>query len=280
MINRLQSLARRPPQVLLFEGGNEEARLELARYWACVNLCASAEGPCLACVTCRSILQDQCLEIRALDGRISSKDDEDNPGFFRTFNAENARDLKHWLGNFPKLRYHLVYITGIAASRPEAPNALLKILEEPSPSALFVLLVPQREQILPTLVSRSLTLTLPYVQRDEALSEDVDDLLQRFAAFLIGREDFLGYISPKSFLNLQLARDFLLGCQNSLVHTLANEAKTPLEDCLKNLSVEALSQAILWTQEACEMLRNDLSPVSPLRVLEAYAMRLYLLGRS
>lgn len=279
-MGRLQSLARRPPQVLLFEGGNEEARLELARYWACINLCEAAERPCLHCVTCRSILLDQCLEIRALDGRIGSKEDEQEPGFFRTFNAENARELKHWLGNYPKLRYHLVYITGIAASRPEAPNALLKILEEPSASALFVLLVPQREQILPTLVSRSLILTLPQELHEEAPSEDVVDLLSRFSAFLTGSEDFLGYISPKSFLSLPLAREFLLGCQKSLVHVLAGEAKTPLETCLARLSARALSQAILWTQEACEMLRNELSPVSPLRVVEAYAMHLYLLGRS
>ncbi|MBR3664226.1 MAG: DNA polymerase III subunit delta' [Desulfovibrio sp.] len=277
-LEHLHSLARRPPQVLLFEGGTEAARLELARYWACANLCERDERPCFCCASCKAILQDQCLEIRALDGRVSSKEEEENPGFFKSFNAENSRDLKGWLGNFPRLRYHLVFITGIAASRAEAPNALLKILEEPSKSALFVLLVPQREQILPTLVSRSLILTLPYPLDDEVIAPDVADLIALFCAFLQDKGNFLEQIGQKGFLTLSLARAFLSCCQKSLIHVLSACASSPLEILLGRLSAKALSQAIVWTQEACEMLRSDLTPVSPPRVIAAYAMRLFFFG--
>ena len=75
---------------------------------------------------------------------------------------DNVRGLKSVISDPPhNPGFRVVILAGIETTRTEAANALLKALEEPSPSTLFVLLTPQREQILPTLVSRSFYFTLP-----------------------------------------------------------------------------------------------------------------------
>ncbi|MBQ7739429.1 MAG: DNA polymerase III subunit delta' [Desulfovibrionaceae bacterium] len=275
----LYNLRQTPPQVLLFDGGTEIERRTLAKYWAALNLCPNltADGPCHKCPTCLQIAEDAHLDILAYDGYISKKDDDDSPGFYRAFNAENARSLKLVLRDAPHGRYRIVFFTGIVASRAEAPNALLKVLEEPSPYTLFVLLVPQRAQILPTLVSRSMCLTLPWPCQPNNESQAVAKLTASFAAFLNDKEDFLTKIASKSSLTLPLAQDFLVAFQKTVIRILANEKETPLDLELANLTPFKLMQLIGWIREAQEMLA---ATVTPLRVISALSMRCYTLFRS
>ena len=163
MRERLQRLGEQPPQVLLLEGGSEAQRLALAHWWACRLKCPAPSAPCCACPVCRQVASGEHLDILAYDGRISNKDDEENPGLVRAFNMDRVRELKSRLRDAPHgPGYRVVLLAGLTLSRDEAANALLKSLEEPLPSTRFVLLCAQREQLLPTLVSRSLCLTLPW----------------------------------------------------------------------------------------------------------------------
>ena len=277
--NRLHTLQSAPPQVLLFDGGTEEKRRSLAKYWAACTLCESAteSGPCLSCLTCQQILEDTNPDVTGLDGTLSKKEAEDRDftGFFRPFTAESSRELRTTLRASPHGRYRFVVITGIAGSRPEAPNALLKVLEEPSPHSLFVLLVPQRDQILPTLVSRAICMTLPWPDDTLNETEDVQALTTGFAGFLADEGDFLSAISVKSFMTVGLAQEFVIACQKSMIRVLSDECTTPLDHELMKLTVLQKQQGILWFREAQDMLKNPISPVTPLRVLEALCMRLY-----
>ena len=150
-----------PRQVLLLEGGSEEQRLDLARYWAARCNCPQAAhaengAPCLACPVCLQIASGEYLDLAAYDGRISNREDEENPGLVRAFNMQRVRELKSRLRDAPHGQgRRVVLLMGLSLNRDEAANALLKALEEPSPTTVFVLLAPQREQLLPTLVSRS-----------------------------------------------------------------------------------------------------------------------------
>ena len=158
----LHRLAGNPPQVLLLEGGTEPQRLAAARYWAaCVNCPqpGSEGGPCLICPTCMQIDAGEHLDVLAYDGRISNADDEAHPGPIRALNMDNIRELKQKLRDAPHGQgRRVVLLMGVEQNRSNAANALLKALEEPSPSSCFVLLAARREQLLPTLVSRSLCL--------------------------------------------------------------------------------------------------------------------------
>ncbi|MBQ7585991.1 MAG: DNA polymerase III subunit delta', partial [Desulfovibrionaceae bacterium] len=119
----LERLSLNPPQVLLFDGGTEEKRRSLAFYWATCNLCRNFNnGPCLTCPDCLQVADLAHRDLLAFDGFISNSEDEDNPGFFRAFNADNARNLKIALRDAPHGKHRVVFFTGIAGSKPEAPN--------------------------------------------------------------------------------------------------------------------------------------------------------------
>ena len=268
----LHRLRANPPQVLLFEGGLEAERRDMAKYWAATCLCEAQDAPCLACPICERVADESHFDIMAYDGAVAQKEDEANPGFYRAFSAENARNIRVRLRDSPKGRYRVVFFTGIALSRPEAPNALLKILEEPSQTALFVLLVPARGQILPTLVSRSHCLTLPWPDPLAQKLPEGEELAKRFAQFFSNQGGFLSHITGKSALTQSQAQAFFTVCRQSIIRALAGCSETALDQVFAKCSPQLLQNSVVWIQEATSMLSVQLNPA---RVVEAFAMRLY-----
>lgn len=275
----LDRLGEAPPQVLLLEGGNEEQRLDLARYWAARCNCLQAAGrekgsPCLACPVCLQIASGEYLDLAAYDGRISNREDEENPGLVRSFNMERVRELKSRLRDAPHGQgRRVVLLMGLSLNREEAANALLKVLEEPSPGTVFVLLAAQREQLLPTLVSRSFCLTLPWPDsrtRDATLAPWEEAL----AAFLRDGQAFLDKTATRGAVDAALAGRLLLACQKALSRVLAGEAEGPLDAALAALDARGRAVCCRWLAEAQDMLRYG---VTPARVLEALAARLFVL---
>ncbi|MDO5483341.1 MAG: DNA polymerase III subunit delta' [Desulfovibrionaceae bacterium] len=266
-------LAQRAPQVLLLEGGNESERLAAARYWAACCNCEQERPPCLACAICRQIAAGEYLDVLAYDGRISNKEDTENPGPVRAFNMEQARELKSRLRDAPHgSGRRVVVLSGLGQNRDEAANALLKVLEEPSPNTLFCLLTPQREQLLPTLVSRSFCLTLPWsdtAEQDPALAH-WEELL---AEFLHSGRGLLEKTSAKNALDAALTGQILLALQKSLARVLAGGACGPLDTALTALDAQGHAACARWLDEAQTMLRYG---VTPARILEALATRLFV----
>ena len=291
----LARLAPAPPQTLLLEGGSEAARQELARYWACACNCpqalaAAARGepasPCLACPVCAQIAAGEHLDVLAFDGRIGNREDEENPGPVMAFNMRRARELKSRLRDAPHGQgRRVVLLMGLSPARDEAANALLKALEEPSAHTVFVLLAPQREQLLPTLVSRSFCLTLPWSQ-DGTPPPGLTEWEGTLADFLRTGRGFLEKAAARGGLDAAQAADLLLSCQKALIHVLAGGASTtapgPLTDALAPLRAAGgkaapEQRAALcgrWLDEAQEMLRYG---VAPARVMEGFASRLFVL---
>lgn len=276
----LGRLAQQPPQVMLFEGGSEVQRLAMARYWASCCNCPQSPAPCLVCQTCRQIATGEYLDILAYDGRISNREDEENPGLVRAFSMEQVRELKSRLRDVPHgSGRRVVMLMGLGQNRDEAANALLKVLEEPSPSTLFCLLAPQREQLLPTLVSRSFCLTLPWPDHhvtDPALAPWEESL----ATFLRQGSGLLDKTSAKGAVDATLAGQILLSCQKALGRLLAGESageSDVLAAALSRLDAQGRAACVRWLDEAQEMVRYG---VTPARVLEALAMRLFVSCRS
>lgn len=279
---RLDHLGDAPPQVILLDGGNEEQRLAAARYWACRCNCPSAreEGsPCLACSVCQQIASQESLDVLALDGCISNTKDRDEPGPIRALNMENVRELKRVIQNPPHgdgLR--VVMLLGMDNHRSEAANALLKALEEPSPSTLFVLLTAQREQLLPTLVSRSCCLLLPWPDPEaEKLTEDGAALAGEVADFLAtGRTLFLR--TQKKGFAAEDARNILSLLEKSILRILAGRARTGGMDVeLARLDANELANVSQWLNEARERLAGQVSPV---RIVESLMMQIFVLVHS
>lgn len=254
----LDRLADRPPQALLLEGGREEEREGLALYWAALLNCdrrraAGAEllpptgqgrSACLDCAACRQVLDMVHLDLLWLDGR------ED---FIK---IDPVRELRVKVGQPPRGEgWRVVVFMEAQRLTPEAANALLKSMEEPRPGNSFLLLAPQRETLLPTLVSRSFILTLAWPRRDapvirlprlpEPAEEstkkkkdaepprlDEDQARQEWSAelirFLQTGQGWFTRTSLKGAVDRRLARLVLLELQRALVEVLAGRPESDL----------------------------------------------------
>ena len=274
---RLDSLGAAPPQVLLLEGGSEASRMDAALYWACRCSCpAAAEtgSPCLTCPTCSQIAAHEYLDLICLDGRISNKQDQEEPGPVRALNMDNVRALKSVIAGAPHSGpCRIVVLAGLDSTRTEAANALLKALEEPSPSTIFVLLTPQREQILPTLVSRSFCFTLPWPDpeaADAAMSALQDDI----ALFLQTGQKLFSVTGQRSFSQAQ-AQDMLTAVQKSLLRVMAGSPHAGhLDDELSSLPPASRVLACRFLKDAADLLAAQ---VTPSRAVEAFMANLFAL---
>lgn len=293
----LARLALTPPQTLLLEGGSEATRQDLARYWAaacnCPQALAAAQRgepaePCLVCPVCAQIACGEHLDVLAYDGRIGNREDEENPGPVLAFNMRRARELKSRLRDAPHgPGRRVVLLMGLSPARDEAANALLKALEEPNAHTVFVLLAPQREQLLPTLVSRSFCLTLPWPEAGASAPAPAA-WETALAEFLRTGQGFLEKAAARGGLDAAQAAELLLSCQKALIHVLAHDQpgeQNPLASALGPLGAAAGADApearaalcCRWLDEAQEMLRFG---VAPARVMEGFASRLFVLLRT
>ena len=276
----LNRMGTAPPQVLLLEGGSEAQRRDMALYWAARINCPQAGlsgAPCLACPACLQIVAGEHLDLAAYDGRISNREDEEDPGPVRAFNMERVRELKSRLRDAPHGNgRRVVLLMGLSLTRDEAANALLKALEEPSATTVFVLLAPQREQLLPTLVSRSFCLTLPWPD-SRATDDDMRPWEEKLAHFLLTGQGLLDALAAKGALDAALAGRFLLCCQKSINRITSGVIPGntfSLDLALATLDAQALALVCQWLAEAQEALQYGLTPA---RTIEALAARIYVL---
>lgn len=284
---KLEQLALRPPQTLLVEGGTEEQRLGAAFYWASTHNCPAAHKlkkagqpatPCLECLRCRQIQANENLDLLIYDGRIPNKLDEEKPGPIKAMRMENMRDLKSMTGTAPHGEgKRVVIFQGMSLTREEALNSLLKTLEEPSPHTLFVLLAPQREQLLPTLVSRSFCITLPWTSCRTA-NQDIDSWVNELAEFLARGTGFLERVAGKGAMDANIAGQIVLACQKALARCLGQTPSAKLDSVIAPLAANPgkAAMASAWLDEAQAML---IGTVNPPRVLEALSAKLFTLLR-
>lgn len=157
VLARMHTLSARPPQSLVMEGASVAGRMAAALAWAKALNCADRDsGGCGTCMTCRQIDERAYRDLIVVDRQFF----EDDP---KTANIDQLRALLPVWGQPPHGSGRRVTIFAEAQDlHPSAANLLLKTLEEPRPGNVFVLLAPQRERLLQTLVSRSFVLTLPW----------------------------------------------------------------------------------------------------------------------
>ncbi|MDK2957264.1 MAG: polymerase subunit delta [Desulfovibrionales bacterium] len=247
-VGQLGRLRHAPPQSLLLEGGCAADRRALALYWAAALNCGSADPPCLNCQTCGQIADMVHLDLVALDGASD------------TIKIDQVRELRPVWGQPPRGGGVRVTILFEAQNlTTEAANALLKSLEEPRPGNAFVLLAPQRERLLPTLVSRSFTLGLAWPGRPEA-SEDVLEWLDALLSFWETGRGWFDRTLAKGALSPEQAGRLLVSCQGALAGALAGEAGGAAGKLANAFSLEKLRRLHLALEEAQEALGYRAAP--------------------
>ena len=232
----LRKLRAAPPQVLLLEGGTADERFAAARWWAVLLNCepeaavstASAQAslfgapaaasvrpevevarPCLDCPVCTRMIAGLHRDFFLLDGRAAS------------IKIQEVRDLLPVLSEPPREASRRGVVRAEAQALGEAAaNSLLKSLEEPRPGTVFVLLAPQRERLLPTLVSRSFALTLPW-PTDTLPNERIARLAAALAEMAISGRGWIGETSGKGAVDASLAHGVVNACRRALAEALS-----------------------------------------------------------
>ncbi len=263
----LHAMRHQPPQLLHLEGGEAGARVSLALWWAALLNCdAEEDAPCLRCPSCLRIGADMHPDLFLLDGRAGS------------IKIDDVRGLRPVLGEKPHFGRRRVIVLAEAQSLGiEAANSLLKVLEDPFPDTCFVFTAPQRERLLPTLVSRGWVVTLPWPETGRALSEELslwDKALCRFASEGRGWFDLA---QARNGLDAAGAQQIVLVGQKALADRLAGRDGSALAALFSSLFEERLLELGELFVESQDALQAQ---VNPLLVVDTMATGMYRIVRS
>jgi len=159
LLNALEG--SRVSHAYLFFGPRGTGKTSTGRILAkAVNCLNSGKGePCNECDICRAITEGRALDIIEIDAASNRGIDE-------------IRELRERVNYAPSQANYKVYIIDeVHMLTKEASNALLKTLEEPPPSVIFVLATTEAHKVLPTIISRCQRFDFRRVSQDDIISK-------------------------------------------------------------------------------------------------------------
>ena len=169
------------PHALLLAGPHGGGKQDFAHALATRLLCEKATGneqACGACPSCNWMSSGNHPDFRLIEPGGDELDDPES-------NAEPAMQKKkseqirinqvRALNDFLGIGTHrqgarIIIIQPAEAMNQATANSLLKMLEEPSPSTLFILITNSKGRLLPTILSRCQTLVFAKPAMDQALT--------------------------------------------------------------------------------------------------------------
>jgi DNA polymerase-3 subunit delta' len=127
----------------LITGPARVGKTTLARALAMAINCTGQPRPCGRCRACVRIASDTHADVR-----LVSPEGE-------RLKIDQVRELQRELSLSPvEARMRVAILDDFDRATTEAMNALLKTLEEPASSAVLIVIAPEAELLLPTIVSR------------------------------------------------------------------------------------------------------------------------------
>ncbi|MCC8193260.1 MAG: DNA polymerase III subunit delta' [Deltaproteobacteria bacterium] len=281
----LDALVSSPPRVILFEGGTAGERADAALYWGMALNCESpalnadgSRGPCLACPVCLKFMARMHRDLFFLDGSAGS------------ISIDEVRAVRATLGEAARESAYRVVILSEAQSLTEpAANAMLKSLEEALPATVFALTAPQRERLLPTLVSRSWVVTLawpdPLVSREDA---DEPETMRGWAAtaaeFLTTGKGLFSRTGARGGVDAAGALALILVCQRALAQVFSGAtgrdvpaAASPEADLARFFASLPENRVAIANAVLAEGQESVTAQVNPALVVDWVMTRLYLL---
>jgi DNA polymerase-3 subunit delta' len=151
----------RIPHAILIEGDYGTGKHTLAKYIATAAVCKSDHIPCFACNECHLAeinSHPDITFIKAEDGK-------------KNISVSQIRDLRTNAFIKPHQANKRVFIIdGADTLNEQAQNALLKVLEEPPKTVMFILIAENKVSLLDTIISRCVTLSLTTPEFSVALN--------------------------------------------------------------------------------------------------------------
>jgi len=142
LLNALSS--RRVSHAYLFCGPRGTGKTSTGRILAkAVNCLTNGQGePCNACAVCQAINDGSAVDFIEIDAASNT-------------GVDDIRSLREKVNYAPnQARYKVYIIDEVHMLSTSASNALLKTLEEPPPTVIFVLATTEAHKVLPTIQSR------------------------------------------------------------------------------------------------------------------------------
>jgi DNA polymerase-3 subunit delta' len=136
----------RSPHAMLFVGALDRTLLDFIMQWMTLIFCKNkGNASCLECIDCQMTARGEHPDIEWIKP-------EKNGGPIK---IDQIRELQNHSYLTPQRAVHrLIVIESADRMNTAAANALLKILEEPAPHTLFLLMAQQLSTVLPTILSR------------------------------------------------------------------------------------------------------------------------------
>lgn len=255
-------LSGRLPHAYLLTGPAGCGRRTLARLIAAAYQCEGAgDVPCGECSACRKSLAGIHPDIREYG----------SDGGARSFHLDVIRAIKADVFITPNEgKYKMYLLENAQTMTVQAQNALLKILEEPPSYAVFLLTAESRESMLPTILSRCVTIPLFPVSEEETVTalraafpdRPEEDLRQAagLCGGVIGRamealED--GKLSEAAQLAGKMARALCAPAELSLLKLTGKLERD------KPLTRATLSELLLLLRDGLSVRLGGGKPLSP-----------------
>lgn len=152
----------RLPHAVLLEGERGSGRFLFARMLAAAAVCRRESAGCGVCPDCRMALENQHPDVE-----IYQKGGE------RTLAISSLREIIRNVAMPPvQGKRRVVILRDIQdAAQIRTLNALLKVIEEPPEYLMFIITADSRDNLLPTIVSRCMTLRIALPDIDVCAGE-------------------------------------------------------------------------------------------------------------
>lgn len=175
---RLNGLRSRLPHALLLKGAAGIGKLDLAMDYAQAILCESPleNGmACHQCPSCHWFAQESHPDFRLVQPEVLNESEDAEKESGKKASSEISVAQIRALANFATLSshaggYRVILIHPAEAMNANSANALLKTLEEPTDKLLFLLISHKPQQLLPTILSRCLSIAVPMPEVEQSSS--------------------------------------------------------------------------------------------------------------
>ena len=152
---------KRIPHAILILGDEGVGKHTLAFFLANAIVCGKADAPCGMCDNCRLATSSNHPDITV----IAPEDDK------KSITVGQIRNMRQEAFIKPhKSEKRVFLIDGADTMNPQSQNALLKVLEEPPESVMFLLVAQSKAAFLDTVISRCVVLNLTAPEFSKAVS--------------------------------------------------------------------------------------------------------------
>ncbi len=146
--------SKRWPQALIFVGPESVGKKKIALAFAQTLICElKSQKACGVCGSCIRVAKQQSENLRILSTESGTATKKANSKSL--IKIEQVRDVLDFLSLSQKNQNRVIIIDDAELLNPQAANALLKTLEEPSDNVFFILITSELNSLMATIRSRA-----------------------------------------------------------------------------------------------------------------------------